>query len=61
MALGNMGIAHAALGKHERAVELYEQNLVLAREIGNRGSEVIASWNLVTKWRRRETSYERPI
>jgi tetratricopeptide (TPR) repeat protein len=38
-ALGNLGNAHAALGDVRRAIEYYEQCLVLHREIGDRRGE----------------------
>jgi tetratricopeptide (TPR) repeat protein len=37
--LGNLGLAHAALGQVRRAIEYYEQALAIAREIGNRWGE----------------------
>jgi tetratricopeptide (TPR) repeat protein len=35
LALGNLGSAYAALGEIRRALEFYEQSLVVAREIGD--------------------------
>ncbi len=41
-----MGVAYSDLGEPRRAIELYEQRLAIAREIGDRSGEVITSWNL---------------
>jgi tetratricopeptide (TPR) repeat protein len=41
-----MGLAYAMLGQTNRAVELYEQHLSLAREAGDRRGEGNALWNL---------------
>jgi tetratricopeptide (TPR) repeat protein len=41
-----MGIAYKRLGEHQRAIELYEQQRAIAREIGDRWGEASASWNL---------------
>jgi Tetratricopeptide repeat len=38
-ALGNLGIAYAAVGETRRAIEYYEQQLVTVREIGDRRGE----------------------
>ena len=38
-ALGNLGLAYAALGEVRRAIEYYEQALTIAREIGDRRGE----------------------
>jgi tetratricopeptide (TPR) repeat protein len=38
-ALGNLGIAYAALGESRRAIEFYEQVLQIARETGDRRGE----------------------
>ena len=45
-ALGNLGIAYANLGETRRAIELYEQDLAIAREIGDRHGEASATGNL---------------
>ena len=45
-ALGNLGLAHAALGDARRAIEYHEQALEVAREIGDRGGEGSALGNL---------------
>jgi tetratricopeptide (TPR) repeat protein len=37
--LGNLGNAYAALGDARKAIEFYEQALVIAREIGDRRNE----------------------
>ena len=37
--LGNIGIAYSALGQVDKAIEYYEQALVIAREIGDRRGE----------------------
>ncbi len=44
--LGNLGIAYAALGDAGKAIEYYEQALVIAREIGDRRGEGAALGNL---------------
>jgi tetratricopeptide (TPR) repeat protein len=38
-ALGNLGLAYAALGETRRAIEFYEQVLQIARETGDHGGE----------------------
>src|SRR4029079_17779829 len=43
---GSMGLSYAALGEPRHAIELHEQWLTVAREIGDRRGEAIASWNL---------------
>jgi tetratricopeptide (TPR) repeat protein len=45
-ALGNLGLAHAALGDARTANGYYEQRLVIAREIGDRRGEGNALGNL---------------
>jgi tetratricopeptide (TPR) repeat protein len=45
-ALGNLGLAYAALGEPWRAIEHYEQCLAIAREIGDRRDEGDALGNL---------------
>jgi tetratricopeptide (TPR) repeat protein len=44
--LGNLGLAYAALGDAQKAIEYYEQHLAIAREIGDRRGEVNALGNL---------------
>ena len=44
--LGNLGLAYAALGQVERAIEHYTQALAIAREIGDRQAEGNHAWNL---------------
>ena len=44
--LGNLGNAYSDLGETRRAIEFYEQQLVISREIGDRRSEGIALWNM---------------
>ena len=44
--LGNLGIAYADLGDARKAIEFYEQRLVIAREIGDRRGEGTALGNL---------------
>ncbi|MEI7731978.1 MAG: tetratricopeptide repeat protein [Verrucomicrobiota bacterium] len=39
IALGNLGLAHAALGDARKAIEFYEQHLKIAREIDDRRGE----------------------
>ena len=46
MRLGNLGIAYTALGEPRRAIELYEQPLVIAREIGDHHGQSAALINL---------------
>ena len=46
MALGNLGLAYAALGETRRAIEYYEQHLAIARETGDRRGEGRALGNL---------------
>ena len=41
--LGNLGNCYAGLGQTARAIESYEQALVIAREIGDRLGKGIAS------------------
>lgn len=50
--LGNLGNAYAALGRAPKAVEFYEQALIIHREIGNRAGEAIASWNMGDEYRK---------
>jgi tetratricopeptide (TPR) repeat protein len=45
-ALGNLGNAYAALGDARKAIEFYEQQLVIVREIGDRRGEGNALGNL---------------
>jgi tetratricopeptide (TPR) repeat protein len=45
-ALGNLGLAYAALGDARKAIGFYEQHLVIAREIGDRRGEGTALGNL---------------
>ena len=45
-AFGNLGAAYADLGETPRAIEMFEQRLEIARQIGDRRGEAIASWNL---------------
>ena len=49
-ALGNLGAAYADLGETRRAIELYEQQLVIVREIGDRRGEGTALGNLGTAY-----------
>jgi len=44
--LGNLGLAYADLGDAKKAIEFYEQQLVIVREIGDRRGEAFGSWNL---------------
>ena len=48
--LGNLGIAYAVLGETRRAIEFYEQQLVIGREVGYRRSEGNALGNLGTAY-----------
>jgi hypothetical protein len=45
-ALGNLGNAYRVLGETRRAIELFEQQLGIARETRDRWTEGLASWNL---------------
>ncbi len=45
-ALGNLGLAYAALGETRKAIEFYEQALAVLREIGDRRGEGAALGNL---------------
>ena len=45
-ALGNLGLAYADLGETRRAIEFYEQQLIIVREIGDRHGEGNALGNL---------------
>ncbi len=45
-ALGNLGLAYAALGQPGKAIEYYQQHLEIAREIGDRRGEGNALGNL---------------
>ena len=45
-ALGNLGIAYAELGENCRAIQFYEQALLIRREIGDRRGEGTALWNM---------------
>ena len=49
-ALGNLGVAWAALGDARKAIEYHEQRLVIAREIGDRRGEGNSLGNLGTAW-----------
>ena len=44
--MGNLGLAYAELGETRRAIELYEQQLVIVREIGDRRGEGNAPHNI---------------
>ena len=50
-ALGNLGIAYLHLGDARKAIEYYEQRLVIAREIGDRRGEGNALGNLGIAYR----------
>ncbi|HKI35203.1 MAG TPA: tetratricopeptide repeat protein [Gemmataceae bacterium] len=45
-ALGNLGIAYLDLGQPQRAIDFYQQQLVITREIGDRRGEGAALGNL---------------
>ena len=45
-ALGNLGLAYAALGETQRAIEFYEQSRTIARALDNRIAEGAAQGNL---------------
>lgn len=49
-ALGNLGLAWRELGDARKAIELHEQQSVIAREIGNRRMEGCALGNLGLAW-----------
>ena len=44
--LGNLGLAYAALGQIELAIEHYQKALAIAQEFGDRRAEALRSWNL---------------
>ncbi len=44
--MGDLGLAYTDLGEPRRAIQVLEQAIVIAREIGDRRGEAIASWNL---------------
>ncbi|TAD79089.1 MAG: tetratricopeptide repeat protein [Oscillatoriales cyanobacterium] len=44
--LGNLGLAYRSLGQYQRAIDLYEQSLAIAREIGDRKGEANSLGNL---------------
>ncbi|MFH0982660.1 MAG: tetratricopeptide repeat protein, partial [Planctomycetota bacterium] len=48
--LGNLGIAHKNVGDARKAIEFYEQQLVIVREIGDRRGEGAALGNLGTAY-----------
>jgi hypothetical protein len=41
-----LGLVYVALGESQRAIEMYEQQLSIARGFGDRRGEANASWNL---------------
>jgi tetratricopeptide (TPR) repeat protein len=43
--LGGLGIAYYSLGEYHRAIEFYEQQLAIVREIRDREGEGNALWN----------------
>ena len=45
-AAGNLGIAYADLGETRRAIEFFEQTLLIHREIGDRRGEGYDLWNM---------------
>ena len=45
-ALGNLGNAYYFLGETRRAIQFYEQALLIDREIGDRRGEGNALWNM---------------
>jgi tetratricopeptide (TPR) repeat protein len=44
-ALGGLGIAHARIGKFQRAIEFQEQSLAIAEELGDREGQAKALFN----------------
>ena len=46
LSLGNLGNAYVALGEAHKAVEFYQQALIIAREIGDRRGEGNALFNM---------------
>ena len=42
----NLGLAYYSLGQYERSIDLHQQSLVIAREIGDRGGEAASLGNL---------------
>ena len=67
MALGNLGLAYAALGETRRAIEYFEQDLAIARETGDRRGEGMTLGNLGNAYadlgetRRAIESYEQQL
>ena len=55
-----MGTAYFSLGEYERSIDLYEQGLSIAREIGDRAREGILLGNLGSAYRN-VGKYERAI
>ncbi|HVM59452.1 MAG TPA: tetratricopeptide repeat protein [Verrucomicrobiae bacterium] len=50
VSLGNLGLAHAALGETHRAIELYERRVAIARESGDRRGEGSVLGNLASAY-----------
>ena len=46
MRLGNLGNAYGDLGETRRAIQFYEQTLLIHRETGDRRGEGIVLWNM---------------
>ena len=46
VALGNLGAAYAVLGERRHAIQFFEQQLAIVREIGDRRGEGNALWNM---------------
>ena len=44
--LGTVGLAYHRLGQPQRAIDFYQQQLTITREIGDCGGEANACWNL---------------
>lgn len=44
--MGGLGSVYAVLGEPHKAIEYYEQALLITCEIGDRRGEADASWNL---------------
>src|SRR5207302_243475 len=44
--LNNLGLAYSALGKHNTAIDFYQQALVIYRKAGDRNGEGTVLWNI---------------
>jgi hypothetical protein len=56
-ALGNMGVAHSTLGEKDMAITLHQEQLTLALDLGDQGTQAQAFGNLGRNYLAR-TDYE---